>query len=76
MKGKNVLVDPATAAAAIFDRLNKAGAKVRQGPDPCQLPKACKNSLEIEGTRKALSATARRCRAFSPGSKAMRRAAT
>jgi Xaa-Pro aminopeptidase len=53
MKGKSVLVDPATAAAAIFDRLHKAGATIRQGADPCQLPKACKNSLEIEGTRKA-----------------------
>jgi Xaa-Pro aminopeptidase len=53
MKGKSVLVDPATAAAAIFDRLHKAGAQIKQGADPCQLPKACKNSLEIEGTRKA-----------------------
>ncbi|MDB5733505.1 MAG: peptidase [Alphaproteobacteria bacterium] len=53
MTGKSVLVDPATAAAAIFDRLHKAGATIRQGADPCQLPKACKNSLEIEGTRKA-----------------------
>jgi Xaa-Pro aminopeptidase len=53
MAGKSVLVDPSTAAAAIFDRLSKAGAKIRQGADPCQLPKACKNSLEIEGMRKA-----------------------
>ena len=53
MKGKSVLVDPSTAAAAIFDRLNRAGAKIKQGADPCQLPKACKNSLEIEGMRKA-----------------------
>ena len=53
MKGKAVLVDPSTAASAIFDRLQRAGAKVRQGADPCQLPKACKNPLEIEGTRKA-----------------------
>ncbi len=53
LKGKTVVADPATAAAAIFDRLNKAGAKVKQGADPCQLPKACKNPLEIEGTRKA-----------------------
>ena len=53
LKDKTVLVDPATAAAAIFDRLNKAGAKVKQAADPCQLPKACKNPLEIEGTRKA-----------------------
>ena len=53
MKGKAVLVDPSTAASAIFDRLQRAGAKLRQGADPCQLPKACKNPLEIEGTRKA-----------------------
>ena len=53
LKGKSVLVDPTTAAAAIFDRLQKAGAKIRQGNDPCQLPKACKNALEVEGMRKA-----------------------
>jgi len=53
MKGRSVLVDPSTAAAAIFDRLTVAGAKIRQGADPCQLPKACKNSLEIEGMRRA-----------------------
>jgi Xaa-Pro aminopeptidase len=37
----------------VFDRLDKAGAKVQRGPDPCQLPKACKNEVEIEGARKA-----------------------
>ena len=53
LKGKRVLADPATAASAIFDRLHQAGAKVKAASDPCQLPKACKNSVEIEGTRKA-----------------------
>ncbi len=53
LKGKTVLVDPTTGAAAIFDRLVKAGAKVKHGSDPCQLPKACKNPVEIEGMRKA-----------------------
>ena len=54
LKGKTVVADPTwTAAAAIFDRLAKAGAKVKRGADPCQLPKACKNAVEIEGTRKA-----------------------
>ena len=53
LKGKTVLADPATAVSAIFDRLGKAGAKVKFAPDPCQLPKACKNPLELEGTRKA-----------------------
>jgi len=53
MKDRSVLVDPSTAASAIFDQLAKAGAKIRVSSDPCQLPKACKNSLEIEGMRKA-----------------------
>jgi len=53
LKGKSVLADPATAASAIFDRLDQAGAKLIRTADPCQLPKACKNSLEIEGARKA-----------------------
>ncbi len=53
LAGKTVLADPATAAAAIIDRLGKTGAKLRYAPDPCQLPKACKNPLEIEGMRKA-----------------------
>src|SRR5581483_9001837 len=52
LKGKTVMADPATAAA-IFDRLQAAGAKIKQAPDPCQLPKACKNPVEIEGMRKA-----------------------
>jgi Xaa-Pro aminopeptidase len=53
LKGKTVLADPTTGAAAIFDRLVKGGAKVKRGIDPCQLPKACKNPVEIEGSRKA-----------------------
>ncbi|HEY0106573.1 MAG TPA: aminopeptidase P family N-terminal domain-containing protein, partial [Rhizomicrobium sp.] len=53
LAGKTVVADPATAAAAIFDRLNKAGARIKRAPDPVQLPKACKNPVEIEGTRKA-----------------------
>src|SRR5258706_10402354 len=42
-----------TAAEAVFQRLRKAGARAKFSPDPCQLPKACKNPVEIEGTRKA-----------------------
>ncbi len=53
LKDKSVLADPATAASAIFDRLEKTGAKIIRGADPCQLPKACKNPIELEGTRKA-----------------------
>jgi len=50
---RRVLADPTSAAAAIFDRLSAAGAEVIRGPDPCALPKACKNAVEIEGTRAA-----------------------
>jgi Xaa-Pro aminopeptidase len=53
LTGHAVLVDPATAANAIFERLSKQGARIIRAPDPCQLPKACKNPLEIEGMRKA-----------------------
>ncbi|HEV2649851.1 MAG TPA: aminopeptidase P family protein [Rhizomicrobium sp.] len=53
LKGKTVVTDPGTASAAIFDRLLATGARIRRAPDPVQLPKACKNPVEIEGTRKA-----------------------
>ncbi|MDE2512615.1 MAG: aminopeptidase P family protein [Alphaproteobacteria bacterium] len=50
---KRVLADPTTAASWIFDRLTEAGATIQRGADPCQLPKACKNAIELEGTRRA-----------------------
>jgi len=53
LAGKTVLADANWTAAAAFDRLEAAGAKIKRGVDPCQLPKACKNAVEIEGTRKA-----------------------
>ncbi|MGH6877156.1 MAG: aminopeptidase family protein P, partial [Rhizomicrobium sp.] len=53
LAGKTVLADPGNCAAAVFDRLGKVGARVKRGADPCQLPKACKNAVEIEGMRKA-----------------------
>jgi Xaa-Pro aminopeptidase len=52
-KKRTVLVDPATCASWINDRLLAAGATVKRGTDPCELPKACKNSAEIDGTRAA-----------------------
>ena len=51
--GKAVLADPATAASWIFERLRTAGATLINGSDPCQLPKACKNPVELAGTRAA-----------------------
>jgi len=50
---QRVLADPASAAGWIFERLRAAGAEVQRGSDPCQLPKACKNRVELEGTRAA-----------------------
>ncbi len=50
---KRVLADPATCAAWIFDRLTESGATIIRAPDPCLLPKACKNPVELEGTRNA-----------------------
>ncbi len=48
-----VLADPATAPAWVFDRLAAAGTRAVRGDDPCALPKACKNPVEISGTRNA-----------------------
>lgn len=48
-----VNVDAVTAGVAISDRLRAAGATVAVAEDICALPKATKNPVEIEGTRKA-----------------------
>jgi Xaa-Pro aminopeptidase len=52
-EGGRAQADPATAASWIFDRLAAAKADVHRAADPCLLPKACKNPIEIEGTRAA-----------------------
>jgi Xaa-Pro aminopeptidase len=51
--GARVLADPATAPSWVFDRLGAAGTKPVRGDDPSALPKACKNAVEIAGTRNA-----------------------
>jgi Xaa-Pro aminopeptidase len=51
--GATVVVDAMTAGVAIYDRLKSAGAKPAVGEDPCALPKACKNPVEVEGSRAA-----------------------
>lgn len=53
LKGRRVLVDPAQSSAWYFDTLAAEGATVVRGMDPCTLPRACKNSVELEGTRRA-----------------------
>jgi Xaa-Pro aminopeptidase len=52
-EGGRVQLDPATAASWVFDRLAAAGADIHRAADPCLLPKACKNSVELDGTRAA-----------------------
>jgi Xaa-Pro aminopeptidase len=51
--GASVVVDAMTAGVAVSDRLKAAGAKPFVGEDPCALPKACKNLVEVEGARAA-----------------------
>ena len=51
--GRKVQADPATAADRIFQVLDAAGALVERDADPCQLPKACKNAVELDGARNA-----------------------
>ncbi|MGQ2931253.1 MAG: M24 family metallopeptidase, partial [Sphingopyxis sp.] len=51
--GKTVAVDPERAVAAIFSRLESAGAKIAARRDPSVLPRAMKNDTEIAGQRAA-----------------------
>jgi Xaa-Pro aminopeptidase len=51
--GKRVQLDPGSASSWIFARLGAAGAALQRAADPCQLPKACKNPVELAGTRAA-----------------------
>jgi Xaa-Pro aminopeptidase len=53
LNGKTVVVDPERAVAAIFEALEKAGAKVVPMRDPTILPKALKNPAEIAGQKAA-----------------------
>ena len=53
LKGKSVVVDPERAVAAIFEALERAGAKILPMRDPTILPKALKNPAEISGQKAA-----------------------
>jgi Xaa-Pro aminopeptidase len=53
LEGKKVQVDPGTSACWIFDRLDAARAIVVRAADPCLMPKACKNAVELDGIRAA-----------------------
>ena len=53
LKGQRVIVDPAQSSAWYFDTLGAGGSTVIRAEDPCALPRACKNDVEVEGTRRA-----------------------
>jgi len=53
MQGKRVLTDPDTANAWTQLALEQAGAILVTGEDPVLLAKACKNPVELAGTRRA-----------------------
>jgi len=53
LQGKRVSLDPSMASSWFFGALGKAGAEVVRGQDPVMLPRAKKNSVEVEGSRKA-----------------------
>ena len=52
-RGKRVLADPDSANAWTQLTLEQGGATLVPGQDPVLLPKACKNSVELAGTRRA-----------------------
>jgi Xaa-Pro aminopeptidase len=53
LRGRKVLVDPGQSSAWYFEALTAGGAEVVRGDDPCLLPRACKNPVEVEGARRA-----------------------
>lgn len=53
LAGQTVGVDPASNAVWFSQILTRHGAQVRPLPDPCLLPKACKNPTEQHGMRTA-----------------------
>ena len=53
LTGKRVRVDTIGSPVWFAQTLRAAGAYVVPGPDPCLLPKACKNEVEQQGARNA-----------------------
>lgn len=47
--GNRVLCDPGKTNSWIFTTLTQSGADLLHQDDPCVLPKACKNAVEISG---------------------------
>ncbi len=52
-KGAPIRLDAASGPMWFAQRIEKAGGRVVEGDDPCRLPKACKNDVEVEGSKAA-----------------------
>ena len=50
---KRIRLDPATASSWFFRKLKGGKARIVRGADPCLVPKARKNAVEIKGARAA-----------------------
>lgn len=53
LRGQRVRLDPSSSSAWYFRTLETAGAQILRGQDPVMLPRATKNAVEIEGSRRA-----------------------
>jgi Xaa-Pro aminopeptidase len=51
LSGKKVIYNSAGSNAYCAQLLSEAGANIVKGDDPCTLPKACKNDVELEGMK-------------------------
>ncbi|CAH0524230.1 aminopeptidase P family protein [Vibrio hippocampi] len=51
LSGKTVSFDPSTSNAWFKIALEKNQVKIKEQADPCLMPKACKNPVEIEGMK-------------------------
>jgi len=51
--GQTVMADPKRAHSAVFEALESENANVIEKEDPILLDKACKNDVELDGTRAA-----------------------
>lgn len=49
LKGKRVMVDPASTPQWFFNKLKKS--HIVRGEDPCMMPKACKNEVEVKNAK-------------------------
>ena len=53
LRGRKVMLDPSQAAHGFFAALTRAGADIVNKTDPCQLMKARKNKVEVNGAKAA-----------------------